>query len=241
MSKQKNKFELQRERLKKEYGARKVFRWLGYGDEEREKPLIDIIVRIAKNLNVKPSFLYTYAIGEGLGSEYLDKSSSYDKITGLLDTDQPMSGLGDFGVDDFSDDFSRITKYLPSDYNEGDEFRKVEGFRPNDYGRKKVNTAIFYDLESGFEGFAAILLHRRDLFLKHSKELGYSTPNEDELAFWTYCYFQGEGRAKRYLIHNNGLDYSKPATIDMTEVKQLSLERLASWRYVQLNNLFNEN
>lgn len=241
MGKKENKFELQRDDLKNFYNARKVFRWLGYGDEEREKPLITIIVDIATRLDVKPSFLYTYAIGEGLGSEYLNKKSVYDSNTGILRTDMPMSGLMDFGVDDFGDDFSRVKKHLPKDYNEGDEFHIVEGKRPNDFGRKTVNTANFKDLKSGFEGFAAILIHRRDLFLRHAKELAYKTPSEDEMAFWTYCYFQGENRAKKYLIFNGGLDYKKPAMLTMKEIKQLALERLATWRYVQMNNIFEES
>lgn len=242
MGKQKNKYEKQREALKNRYNARHVFRWLGYADEDKEKPLVDIITKIAKRLNVKPSFLYTYAIGEGLGKKHLSKATNYDSTTGILRTDAPTSGLNHFGVDDFGDDYSRamVKKHLPKDYNEGDEFFVAKGHRPNDFGRKEVNTAFFKDLESGFEGFAAILLHRRDLFITHARQLGYPNPNEDQIAFWTYCYFQGEGRAKRYLIYNKGLDYNKPPISDMKEVKELALERLATWRYIEMNNLFEE-
>ncbi len=233
----KSKFKLQREGLKAKYGARQVYRWLGYADGDNEKALVDFINTIATRLNILPSYFYTIAIGEGLGHKYLDLDKSFD-AKGNLRTDKRMSGLVHFGVDDFGDDYSRVKKYLPSDYNEGDEFEAIKGHRPDDFGRKVVNTAFFKDLESGLEGFGAILKHRRDLFLAHSKAFNYPKPNEDQMAFWNYCYYQGEGRAKRYLQHNKGLNYSNPAPENMKEIKQLALERLATWRYVQMNNLF---
>ncbi|WP_346882966.1 hypothetical protein [uncultured Algibacter sp.] len=236
-SKGKLSYAEQREGLKKQYGARKVFRWLGYADGNNEKALVDYINTIAIGLNIPPSYFYTIAIGEGLGKKHLDLDTSFD-AKGNLRTDQTMSGLSHFGLDDFGDDFSRVKKYLPNDYNSGDEFDTVVGSRPNDFGRKTVNTAIFKDLESGLEGFGAILKHRRDLFLSHAKAFNYPAPNADQIAFWNYCYFQGEGRAKRYLHDNKGLDYNNAAPANMKEVKQLALERLATWRYVQMNKLF---
>ncbi len=226
-----------RERLKNQYGARKVYRWLGYADDPTEKIVVDLVKHYSSTLNIEVSYFYTIAIGEGLGDEYLNLPYARDK-KGLIRSDQSLSGLRVFGVDDFSDDFPRVKKYLPSDYNEGDEFYKIEGHRPQDFGRKKVNTAIFKDLESGLEGFGAILRHRRDIFLREAKQFGYPTPTEDQIAYWNYCYYQGEGRARRYLEYNGGLDYTKPAPINMREIQQLALERLATWRYVQYYNLF---
>lgn len=233
----KNKYELMRKELKKKYNARKVYRWLGYANSPNEKPFADLVNSIAKTLGVFPSYFYTIAIGEGLGKKYLDITTNFDS-NGNVIIDKRMSGLIHFGLDDFGDDYSRIKKYLPSDYNKGDEFEDAVGSRPDDFGRKVVNTAFFKDLESGLEGFGAILVHRRDLFLKHAKEFGYKSPNEDQTAYWNYCYFQGEGRAKRYLEDNKGLDYKIAAPVNMKEIKQLALERVATWRYVQMNKIF---
>lgn len=242
--KKKKSFKELKEELRQRYNARKTFSWTGYADEKKEKPIYDLVITISKRLNFPPSYLYTIMIGEGLGEKYINLERNYNK-NGILKTTKEMSGLIHFGVDDFGDDFSRVKKYLPKDYNEGDEFIQTLGKRPDDYGRKEVNTAIFKDLESGVEGFGAILAHRRDLFLKHAKQLAHKIPNEDQIGFWTYCYFQGEGRSHRYLKNLESLDYSTAhakamaTTGDgMKEVRQLALERLASWRYIQIRGLF---
>lgn len=231
----KEKYKKQRQELAKKYKARKVYRWLGYADEEREQPLVNLITQVANSLNIAPSYFYTIAIGEGLGKKYVGIDAYYKH--GVLRTDLAICGLNDLGLDDFGDDFPRVKNFLPNDYNEGDEFFKAKGKRPKDFGRKIVNTASFKDLESGLEAFGAILKHRRELFLSHTKQLNLGKPTEDQIAFWNYCYFQGEGRAKMYL-KQYGLDFSKTPPVNMKEVKELSLERLATWRYVQMNNLF---
>ena len=233
-----------KDELKLRYKARKVFGWSGYADDPKEKPLADLIERIAKERNFIPSYLYTIAIGEGLGFNYVDILSNYspdpaDPKEKLLRTDKPINGFQALGVDDFSDDFPRVKKYLPSDYNEGDEFTK-KTIRRKEWGKTIVNSAEFKDLESALYGFAAILAHRRDLFLKHAKEFKYVSITEDQQAYWTYIYFQGEGRGRQYLKANLSADYGKAAVSSMKEVKQKSLERLATWRYVQTKKIFSK-
>jgi len=242
MGKQKKTIAQVKNELAKQYNVPKVYGWSGYADDEKEKPLNDLIEKIAKEQNFIPSYLYTIAVGEGLGDVYVSPEYNYNKDPKTnklsLKIDQEIRGFSVLGVDDFSDDFPRVKKYLPSDYNEGDEFVSQFESRKGEWGRQGVNSAIFKNLESALLGYSAVLAHRRDLFKAHAKELAYSTPTEDQLAYWTYCYYQGEGRAKKYLKSNKSLDFTLPAPAEMKGVKLKALERVATWRYVQFRNVF---
>lgn len=235
-----------REDFRSKYNAKRVYEWSGYANEPKEKPLVTLIEQVAKEQNFIPSYLYTIAIGEGLGWTYVDLDTNFSNISLdptkeqlLLKTDITIDGFNSLGVDDFSDDFPRVKKYLPKDYNRGDEYNTAK-IKRNEWGKKEVNSATFKNLKSALQGYSAILAHRRDLFKKHAKELAYGKFTEDQQAFWTYCYFQGEGRAKSYLINNKSFDYTKNAVSSMKAVKQKALERLATWRYIQTKNIFSK-
>jgi hypothetical protein len=156
-----------------------------------------------------------------------------------------INGFHYLGTDDFGGDFSRYQPYLPTSYNEGDEFDIYT--TTNEWGDTVVS-ADFKNLESGLLGIGATIAHRKDKFLSDAAELGYSSPNIDQIVFWTYVYFQGEGRAKVYLNVNKGFDFTKKAPIvtignnnyNMTSVRRLSLERLATWRYIKTKNILSE-
>ena len=116
------------------------------------------------------------------------------------------------GVDHFYSDFSRTKKYLPKDYNLGDEFKA--SVHQNELF-KFVQSAEFNNLKSGIQALAATIAVRKSAFLSHCNSLGYTTkfgsPNTDQTHFWIYVYFQGEGRAKKYLESNAGYDFSNAA------------------------------
>lgn len=226
-----------RDAMEAKYKANKVYRWTGYADEPREKPLVVLMEKIAIANSFMPSFLYTIAIGEGLGHLYMDYDWNYGK-DGLIILNNKISGFGMLGVDDFGSDYPRIKKYLPKDYNEGDEFEKIVKDRKGEWGRNKVTSAIFKDMESALEGFAAMVQLRRDLFIRDSRALGYPTPNDDQKAFWTYVYYQGEGRANEYLKYNKGLDFTKASNSTMKDVRNKAIDRLATWRYIKEMNIF---
>lgn len=63
------------------------------------------------------------------------------------------------------------------------------------------------------------------------------SPDINQEFFWIYVYFQGEGRAKRYLQDNKDFDFSKRASSNMTAIRKLALERLATWRYIKTVNI----
>lgn len=235
-----------REGFRKKYNARKVYRWTGYADDKEEKPLVTLIEKIAKKQNLIPSYFYTIAIGEGLGATYIDLPSSFNNFslpTKLLRTDLEINGFDVLGVDDFGSEYSRYKKHLPNTYNMSTEKNK---FSPGSefYQEDRINelikstkSAIFKDLESALWAFGSTVAHRKELFIKHGKELGYGSPTDDQTAYWIYVYFQGEGRAKRWLKSNGSYNITTKKT-ERGQVNTLATERLATWRYVQSEKLF---
>jgi len=89
----------------------------------------------------------------------------------------------------------------------------------------------------------ATLALRRDTFRRHARSLGKASlvpPTREQEAFWIYVYFQGEGRARRYLEKNGGYGYAAvpDASLRMGEIRRLALERVAAWKLIQQRRIF---
>lgn len=254
MGKQKTKLEL-KAAYKEQYQAWKVIAVAGYVNEKKESLAKEIIEKVALERGFIPSYFATIVLTEGLGITYLDLASSYSMTPPFhLRNDITVAGYQLGGVDDFGFHFEdRYKKYLPKDFNEGNtradlkkdsEFIKV--YQENERG-ESIITADFNNMESLIWACGATLAHRRDLFLKHATQLGYATPSEDEQAYWTYMYYQGEGRAYSKLKNNGGLDIFKinsqssvnrKITKDQRMPNDVALSNLASWRYLQEFKIF---
>jgi len=256
MGKQKKKSKLERKaEIRKQYQAWKVIAVAGYVNEDKEKLAKEIIEKVSLENGFIPSYFATIVLTEGLGITYLDLTSNYSKTSPFhIRNDIIVEGYQLGGVDDFGFHFEdRYKKYLPKDFNEGfsksdlrgnAEFMKVS--QDNERGEAIV-TADFDSMESLIWACGATLAHRRDLFLKHASQLGYPTPTEDEKAYWTYMYYQGEGRAYTHLKNNKGLDIFKinsqldpnrVITKDNRKPNDVALSNMASWRYLQEFNIF---
>jgi len=192
-----------------------------------------------------------------LGSDYnynIAKNEDGTETKTLI-TERHMNGFMLAGTDDFGSEYSRYQKYLPSDFNVGSSEAELDTgaefaviTEENEWGKETLS-AKFNNLESMIYGFGATLSHRRDLFKQHAKELGHTQISEDELAYWTYMYYQGEGRARRVLSAAKSLDiYGRNGcwpddcnvTAENRDPNDVSLSNLASWRYLQTFNLFSE-
>ncbi|MGI9541780.1 MAG: hypothetical protein ACR2MX_00900, partial [Cyclobacteriaceae bacterium] len=196
-------------------------------------------------------------VGEGLGLTYMDSdrnSSHYVDVGGkpTLRTDLEVDGFVVLGVDDFGTEYNRYKKFLPTDFNKGTLVTDKTGRHltkgdhefgtyptTNELG-ETVYPGFFRDLEASLRGFAATVAHRKSIFHRDAKALKYATPTADQEAYWIYVYYQGEGRAKRYLKSNGGFDYTKKPPSLMGQVRQLAMERLATWRYMQALKLFSK-
>lgn len=218
------------------YGGFKVFEWIGYINDERETNVVQLIENTCITIpSISPTLLYTIAAGEGLilwiDSNY-DTNPPYNVLI-----QNTIDGFVYLGTDDFGSDFFRYQQFLPDNYNEGDEFTTYN--TTNEHG-ETVISANFKNLESGLLGIGSVIAHRKNKFITDALDLGYNNPNIDQIVYWTYVYFQGEGRAKTYLSSNKGFDYTKSAPSNMRQVRKLALERLATWRYIKINNYFTQ-
>lgn len=146
------------------------------------------------------------------------------------------------GIDTFSTSVDRLkaSGLLPKDFNEGDEYKV--SWNINEEG-KTVYSAIFKDVESSLIAFTAVANNRKRLVLQDGKKLGYEEPSEDQILFWTYTYFQGQGRGFKALEKNGSWDISDLEVagekIDTkskypTSVRSIAYKRLVSWRYIKL-------
>ncbi len=235
----KSKSKLQRKaELAKEYNVY-VSAYGGYANEEKERPIVDIVEKVAARVSLKPSYLYTIAVGEGLGELYLDLDHNY-KNNKLL-TDKKINGFQTLGLDFFSSpkEYPRFKKYLPRDYNIHDEYEPYLAERNERNGKEIVPSAIFKDLESSIEAIGAVLAHRRDLFIKYRKDYAIiKNPTEDETAYWTYYFYQAEDDARRLLRDNKSLNIFHSKTKSRKSIHIKALERVASWHYILHYNIF---
>jgi hypothetical protein len=231
-----------KEELLSKYEAYKIYDWHLYANDASEKNLITCfneVVSMPLYADIKASYLFTYAMGEGLilwiKSNYITKG---EKQIGI-NINTEIDGFAYLGTDVFSSERdSRLSIYLPSDFKKGDHYIEVE--RINELAQK-VKSAIFKDLKSGLIALAAMLLHRKSLFEKESEILKYGAPTEDEAVFWTYVFFQqGEGNAKKILKKNNNFSYKKSAFISKNwlPARTKAIDRLATWRYIEGQNIF---
>ncbi len=72
------------------------------------------------NSHFTPSFLYTIAVGEGLGL-WIDANYASNAPHNVM-VENEVSGFDALGTDHFAGDITRLKKYLPADFNEGNEY-----------------------------------------------------------------------------------------------------------------------
>jgi hypothetical protein len=223
-------------KLKKQFHTKTVYKWNGYFDDNREAAVVAIIEKAAKATDLAPSFVATIAAGEGLGlwiDQHYAPAPPY-----AVNVGDSIDGFDHLGIDHFSSDFERTRRYLPKDFKEGKQFKASEAENEK---LKIVRSAEFRDLASGIQALAATLRLRRDIFRQHWSSQGTNVPGSvtgEREAFWIYVYFQGEGNGKEYLTLNKGVDYDRASPPQFGQVRQLALERVAAWKYMQSRGIF---
>jgi hypothetical protein len=188
-------------------------------------------------VGIAPSELFTIAMGEGLGFVFDEGVDEKSKI----------SGFGRLGTDHFSSGFNKYKKYLPADYNRGDEFE--EEIDKNEKGQI-VKSAAFKNLRVGLTAFAAVYKFHRQLAINYGNDLGYPQPTPDQLHFWSYYFFQmpyGEKpwHAMPALKKAGSWDFTK-MKFDKTsshpsytsDFPSLCYKRVATWRYIKSKGIF---
>jgi hypothetical protein len=185
-------------KLQDTWGVRPL-RWQGWVDDPSEVNTARTVLEATGGQTaIRPSFLYTIAIGEGL-LYYLDDNNHFTHV----DTTQPVSGFGMLGTDTFASaaDGLKRSGLLPAWFQEGRDY--TVDTQTNEKG-EAVRSANFPDLKRGLIALRAMLADSRQHFLNDAKTVLGPTKaahlTQDQVDYFTYVYFNaGAGFGKRHL------------------------------------------
>lgn len=130
-------------KLKRRFGVSKVYHRSGYVNDPRQENIVNIIESAAKLNRLIPSYVCTIAIGEGFGL-WIDDNYGPKAVN----IDKSIDGFEYLGLDHFGADFNRTKKYLPEDYNRGDDYEDSNAV--NEHGLE-VQSAGFKNVKSGIQ------------------------------------------------------------------------------------------
>jgi hypothetical protein len=163
--------------------------------------IVDIIYAVA-DAELPADQLYAYAQKEGLVDytrDQINLSKNADPTKAQLrgvSTSQPIDGFDYLGLDDYGTETKKVTGFLPSDFDDS-KVKKIK--KTNEKGRV-VTSGEFPNIRMALQALAAMLKRRRNVFQENAKAMGYATPSQDELIYWTYVYFNsGEFAGKEQL------------------------------------------
>lgn len=123
-----------------------------------DKPVKDIVLSAAKIGGVDASLLFASAFGEGMNKAIArpdDISEGYDTAVNTKQIDEnvyPVDGYGNYGLDRFGDNYSRLKQYLPKGFED-----KFKTFKATNEKGEKVNTAAFKSNEDALIAKSAML------------------------------------------------------------------------------------
>lgn len=227
-------------KLQDTWGVRPL-RWQGWVDDPSEVNTARAILEAtAGQTAIRPSYLYTIAIGEGL-LYYLDASNRFTHV----DTSQPVSGFGEIGVDTFATAAEGLKRsgLLPAWFQEGRDY--TVQVQTNEKG-ETVRSADFPDLKRGLIALRAMLADSRAHFLSDAKTalgpVAASRLTQDQVDYFTYVYFNaGAGFGKRHL-QSQGLvavkKWQGPPPPDNRVARFNALQRLSTLQLMDSLQLF---
>ena len=174
-------------------------RWQGWIDDPSEVNTARAILEATGGQTaIRPSYLYTIAIGEGL-LYYLDSANRFTHV----DTSRPVSGFGELGVDTFASSAEALKRsgLLPTWFKEGVDYTVNEATNEKN---QVVRSADFPDLKRGLIALRAMLADSRGHFLADARAvLGPQKAaklTRDQVDYFTYVYFHaGAGFGKKHL------------------------------------------
>lgn len=224
--------------LKEKFPMAQTHYWL----KNAPTQVLEIIHKVGDS-ELPADELWAYAFKEGLVDYIRDE-------IGLAATDDPteaqlksvsvaktISGFDYLGLDDFITDLSAKREPLKGFLPVGYDLSKVkEVKRINEKGRE-VKSGEFPNMLMAVQALSVMLKRRRKLFLEDVKANGYSTPDRDELIYWTYVYFNvgefgGKQQLKKYKGKRNLADWIRKGEFPN------AIKLLQSYQMVQIMKLF---
>lgn len=213
--------------------------WTGYANEPRESEVVRIIELVAAFYAIQPSLLYTIAIGEGLNL-YIDANTTSTRVN----VDQEVSSYQSLGMDFAAEQIPKLKSLLPADYNKGDEYTEDTPFmRYEGGGPTEVKPVTFKNMESGLYALGALIKFKQNTLLADAAGYGYGVPNEDQLMYWTYYYYQRPSATAydggpQTLQRTGSFNFIPKPNGAQNATHQLALERIGSWHLIRMAKIF---
>lgn len=216
-----------------------VFANLKQGDVEEYKQRMQSVLQINQNPFSELFPLYNFLAERSFSR----KSSAHSaEVRDFLVDPRglPLYGFGFLGIDWFAAEFPQLRNRSYAKPYIGD-FVELRDFFPLEVQNElneKVKTAVFRNLESGLQAFAAVYLERRNMFLSDARQCQISIPQDSETRmYWTYYYFMRPDLAKKKMCSERSLrfyqaseseDGHRPQKIPLKLLKRLATRKFVS-------------
>jgi hypothetical protein len=216
-------------------------RWQGWVNDASEVNTARAVLdATAGQTAIRPSYLYTIAIGEGL-LYYLNQNNQFTTV----DTSQPVNGFQSLGTDTFATAAPDLKRrgLLPAWFTQGRDYT-VET-NTNELNQA-VSSANYPDLRRGLIALRAMLADSRGRFLADAKTIlgpdKAAKLTQDQIDYFTYVYFNaGAGFGKKHLLASGLGAVSKwqgPPPAGNTIARYNSLQRLSTLKLIDGMQLF---
>ncbi len=216
-------------------------KWQGWVNDASEVNTARAVLdATAGQTAIRPSYLYTIAIGEGL-LYYLDQNNRFTSV----DTTQPVNGFQSLGTDTFATAAPDLKRrgLLPAWFTQGRDYT-VET-NTNELNQA-VSSANYPDLQRGLIALRAMLADSRGRFLADAKTIlgpdKAAKLTQDQIDYFTYVYFNaGPGFGKKHLLASGLGAVSKwkgPPPPGNTIARYNALQRLSTLKLIDGLQLF---
>lgn len=197
------------------------------------RPVNEVVMSAAKRGKINPALLMTSAWVEGLNkaasspdevSEAYINASAKDGSFSQF----PVDGFYNYGVDTFGNNYDKLKKYLPVNFDK--EFKFYDALNEK---KEKVKTAAFKNNESALIAKSAFLNMEMDNISSYAKKKGVYLDDKAKNYFTLAAYNGGPGNAQK-MVDEYILAKDKNAFIDNGQTSRGGVHKNI---YNRLNNM----
>jgi len=157
----------------------------------------NLIKQVSTETGIKPSLLYSSAYIEGMNKAAAnpdDISEAYATLSEKDQTDFPVDGFYNYGLDTFGTRFNDLKKYLPVGFE--NRFKTFQG--KNEKGGT-ILTAAFKTNKDALIAKSAMLKSEQDNVLNYAKANGINLDEDAKDYFTMASYNSGFGNARKMI------------------------------------------
>lgn len=160
------------------------------------KPVYQIVKNAADKVGIDRGLLMSSAFQEGMNKAIArpnEISDAYGRLSEDQQTEYPVDGFYNYGLDTFGQRYNELKKYLPGDFDK--RFTTFDAVQDNKE-HTKVKTAAFRTNEDALIAKAAMMRGEMDTVNKYADKLGIKLDGKALDYFTLASYNGGFGNAK---------------------------------------------